>query len=357
MENLFILFFVLFVLLIFLVTYCNPIIIYNKIQMKVSDLYDGTFKSLDGATINFADNQKKSKETILFLNGFMMDRINFFPLASKFRKDHYRIIILDVPGGVFGKSSKEPNLDYSLVGQAKRIKELIAELGLDKIHIVSTSMGSGIAIELNAMVPELVIDNTLIAPFGMPIYNPEPTNLMFYLAKNAHKLTLDDLFTNKNISRVIYAGSNFRMPRPIVAMFSKVFKDNKDVIIKTASSFIYDFNEIKRLVDENEKINKIVSKHGYKGTDETLPLLFRYIQKSSNQNKFQSIAPTLEKIENPILVIWGDKDHIINHKTMDMMKPYIKNGEYLILKNASHAASFLRSKEIYKEMNKTLLNK
>ena len=64
-------------LLIFLFSSCDPVKTYSKMQMNKSDLKEGAFKSSDGAKINFADNKNNSKETLLFINSFMMNRLNF----------------------------------------------------------------------------------------------------------------------------------------------------------------------------------------------------------------------------------------------------------------------------------------
>lgn len=127
--------------LLFLLQSCNfkPIESYTKQSIKQLKLNEKYFQTSDGYRIAYSDNEVKDKPVIVFMHGYMMSRYNFFPLVKKFKKGEFRYILLDIPG--FGKSSKDPNGDYKITSQAKRINELINNLNLTEVHLVGTSMG------------------------------------------------------------------------------------------------------------------------------------------------------------------------------------------------------------------------
>ena len=69
----------------------------------------------------------------------------FEPILDRLAVGH-DVIAIDLPG--FGVSPAEPGLVATVDGYATRVAQLIAELGLDRPHVVGNSMGGGIALEL-----------------------------------------------------------------------------------------------------------------------------------------------------------------------------------------------------------------
>lgn len=64
----------------------------------------------------------------------------------------YTVVAWDAPGC---GDSFDPPPDYGLAGYANCLAELVAELGLERPHVVGLSFGSGLALELFRLHPEL----------------------------------------------------------------------------------------------------------------------------------------------------------------------------------------------------------
>lgn len=72
----------------------------------------------------------------------------------------YEVIALDLLG--CGESDKPLDVDYSINNQAEIIAKFIAELKLEKVHLVAHDIGGGIAQILTVKYPSLIRDVTLI---------------------------------------------------------------------------------------------------------------------------------------------------------------------------------------------------
>ncbi len=91
-------------------------------------------------------------EPLVFIMGLGGPGSGWFFQLNAFRK-HYRVVIFDNRG--VGKSSK-PNEPYTVRTMADDTIGLMDHLGIDKAHIVGTSLGGMIAQELAINYPERV---------------------------------------------------------------------------------------------------------------------------------------------------------------------------------------------------------
>ena len=79
----------------------------------------------------------------------------------------YRVVAPDQIG--FGKSSK-PNIHYSFHRLARHTKDLLAELGIDRVTVVGHSMGGMLATRFALMYPETTERLVLENPIGLEDY-------------------------------------------------------------------------------------------------------------------------------------------------------------------------------------------
>jgi pimeloyl-ACP methyl ester carboxylesterase/membrane protein DedA with SNARE-associated domain len=75
-----------------------------------------------------------------------------------------RAILPDLPG--FG-SSRDPVPDYSVRAHAAYVADLLAELGVERAHVLGFSMGGGVALELSDLAHEQVASLTLLSAIGV----------------------------------------------------------------------------------------------------------------------------------------------------------------------------------------------
>ncbi len=77
-----------------------------------------------------------------------------------FLSDQKRIIVFDLLG--CGESDSPLDVSYSLLEHAKRLRKLLTELGVKRIHLVGHDVGGGIAQIFSVRHPEMMIDLSLL---------------------------------------------------------------------------------------------------------------------------------------------------------------------------------------------------
>lgn len=103
-------------------------------------------------------------DTVLMLHGAAADSSSWVRLAGAL-KGAWPLLIPDLPG--HGRSSADGALGYGIAAQTERIAELLARLGLQRVHVMGNSMGGAIALRLAARHPALVASLTLIGTMGV----------------------------------------------------------------------------------------------------------------------------------------------------------------------------------------------
>ncbi len=237
------------------------------------------------------------EETILFVHGFSSDKESWLRVAGPMT-DSYRVIIPDLPG--FGETPMEQEKDYTIRSQVERVARFMKELGIERHHIMGVSMGGWIsgryAIEYNERVMSLALMDTA----GLP--SPRPSKYRSHLMKT---------------------GDNILIPRTtdeLEVMLSWVFVEPPmipgpvlDYILKKRLSRI-----------DREK------------------LLFQAILDSDQEY----LVNRLDNIKTRTLVLWGEKDRIIDPSTVDVLKTVLVNGEYVIFPDTGHAPLHERDRAV-----------
>jgi triacylglycerol lipase len=103
-------------------------------------------------------------EPLVLVHGIGADKDNFAPIVP-FLRGIGRIVALDLPG--FGDSSKPADADYSIEAQADRLGEFLDSLQLARVHLGGSSMGGSIALGFALRHPERVRSLWLLAPAGV----------------------------------------------------------------------------------------------------------------------------------------------------------------------------------------------
>ena len=102
-------------------------------------------------------------EPLVLIHGFGGDKDNFTRMA-RFLTPHYRVICPDLPG--FGAAGRDLQASYSMTDQVERVRVLLDQLQLPRVHLGGNSMGGFIAAQFAASYPERVISLWLLDPAG-----------------------------------------------------------------------------------------------------------------------------------------------------------------------------------------------
>lgn len=120
----------------------------------------------------YAYSDMGAGECVVLIHGNMSSSVHYAPIVDALAKK-YRVIAPDLRG--FGDSSYVNRFD-SLKELASDVRIMCGLLGITRAHVVGWSAGGGVAMELAAVAPELVMSLSLIegAPHdGFPIYKKD----------------------------------------------------------------------------------------------------------------------------------------------------------------------------------------
>lgn len=105
-----------------------------------------------------------SGEPVVLVHGFAANKDTWLELAPALTA-RYRVIIPDLPG--WGASQRVEGEDYDVRAQAARLRAFINALGLTRVHLVGHSMGGHIAGILASRRNAPVATLTLVATAGV----------------------------------------------------------------------------------------------------------------------------------------------------------------------------------------------
>lgn len=123
---------------------------------------------LDQHRITFLEGGRADGETVVLLHGFGANKENWLFMAGLLAR-RYHLIIPDLAG--FGESHFIASSNYRLATQAERIHRMLSLLKLGPVHIVGNSMGGAIAGIVAARAQDDVLSLTLMNSAGMRGHN------------------------------------------------------------------------------------------------------------------------------------------------------------------------------------------
>jgi len=223
-------------------------------------------------------------EPLVLLHGFGGDKDNFTRVA-RFLTPHYRVIIPDHIG--FGESSHPQDADYSAGVQAARIRTLAKALGITKLHIGGNSMGGHISMMYAALFPDEVNSLWLLDPGG--IWSAPSNGLREIIVKTGENPLLarsEDEFAK--IFAFVMADPPF-IPRPMLNIMA------------------------------HERINNY----------ELEKRIFKEITADSAEKYVTGL-------KTPTLIVFGDKDRVINPATAEVLHKLMPRSEVIIMSGIGH---------------------
>jgi len=234
-------------------------------------------------------------EPLLMVHGFAANKDNWTRFA-KFVTPAYHVVALDLPG--FGDSTCLENASYTIADQAKRLDQFANAVGFKKFHIVGNSMGGHIAGRYTVKFPERVLTLGLFDALGLK--SPVPSEMAQRLAKGE--------------PNPLVAGSVDEFDRLIKFVFFKP---------PEIPSFAK-----KLLVEEAMK------------------------HKASNERIFKQLSAEIGALESDLsrikartLVLWGDRDRVLDVSCVQVLEKGLTNCTTAIMKDCGHLPMIERPQE------------
>jgi len=235
-----------------------------------------TFVTAAGAQIRLLFGGPEGGQPVVFLHG-AGGHTGWMGFLDELSRDH-AVYAPEHPG--FGRSDDPPWLD-AIGDLAYFYLDLFDALGLDRVHLVGTSLGGWIAAELAVRNQTRLASLTLVCAVGIPDTEGKPVDDLFRLS------------TEDNLRR--YYADQERATRRLGDMAN---------------------------VDMN-----LVAKN--RATVQRIAYRPRYHN--------PGLAKWLHRITVPTLLVWGDRDGLVPVRFGEAYRAAIPNSQLVVLENAGHA--------------------
>jgi abhydrolase domain-containing protein 6 len=246
-------------------------------------------------TWHYLEGGPKDADVVLLLHGFGGDKDNWTRF-SRSLTDSYRVIAPDLPG--FGRSARHRDWDYSLPPQLSRVNGFVMALALEKFHVVGNSMGGHLAALYTHQYPEQVLSTALFNNSG--IHFPNESDLQRAWAKGENPLVVDSLEDFDRLIAFVAYKKPF-VPWPAKGVFAQKALDHAE------------FNQL--------------------------------IFESLVGDRLSGLEPILGDIENPVLILWGEYDRVLDVSSISVMRPLLPRASVVIMQDTGHVPMLERPAE------------
>jgi pimeloyl-ACP methyl ester carboxylesterase len=250
---------------------------------------------VDGETWHYLEGGAPDAPVLLLLHGFGGEKEHWTRFSRTLVRD-YRVIAPDLPG--FGDSARHPDWDYSLPAQRHRLEGFVAALDLAPLHIGGNSMGGHLAVLYTHARPEHV--QTLMLLDNSGIDAPMQSEMALAVSRGENPLVVssaDDF--DRLLSFVSYEPPFIPWPTKGV-LAEKAFK--------------------------NAAFN-------------------RYIFQALRGERYGSLEPLLGDLRQPVLIIWGEYDRVLDVSSIDIMRPLLPQAEVIVMPDTGHIPMIERPTE------------
>lgn len=250
---------------------------------------------VDNLEIRYYEGGPDKAQALLLIHGFGADKSNWSRFA-RFLTDRYHVIAVDLPG--FGDSSRPQNISYDVGTQAERLANFMHELGIGRFHVVGNSMGGHIAALLAARHPQEILSVGLFDNAGVTA--PRQSEL------------LQRLSNGEGNPLVLRSVDDFP------ALLDFVFVQQPPLP-----------SRLRHYLAERS-----LERSAFNG------MVFQQLRE-----RYIPLEPELPKITAPTLLLWGDRDRVLDVSSIDVMKPLLQKPAVAILRDCGHVPMIERPEE------------
>ena len=218
---------------------------------------------------------------------------------------------LDLPG--FGRSGPAPGGDYSIAAAARVVAGHIVQSGRGPVHLVGNSMGGAACIMVAATRPDLVRTLTLISPAvpDLRLVRPDADPLMGLL------------LVPGPASNLVERRLSMLPPR-----------------MRVLGTLRLCFADVDRLPPErlDQAVEELTARRGQPWTTTAFTRSLRGLVRHWLAVGPMSAWRELNKIQAPSLVVWGDRDKLVDVRLAPRVARAIPDCRLLVLNDVGHTA-------------------
>lgn len=248
------------------------------------------FMPLMGMRVHYRDEGNRADSTPILLIHGTSSSLNTWDSVVKLLPTNKRVVRLDMPA--FGLTGPSPENKYSYLYYSQFLNAFLEQLQIKQCIIAGNSLGGGIAWHFALDFPQKVTKLILIDASGYPKIN-EKGSLGFKIASIP---VLNNLL---------------------------LYVTPKSLVKKSLETVFVD----QSLITE-ERITRYHELLLAEGNRSAALSIFK--------NKFDQQTNRIKDIQQPTLILFGEKDQLINSDNAYLFQKDIKNSKVVILKNVGH---------------------
>lgn len=247
-----------------------------------------------GQRIHYRDQGKRGDRAIILIHGANASLHTWEPLVKRLGET-YRVVTLDLPG--HGLTGAIPDTDYSAQGMMDAVDVVAAKLGLDHFILGGNSMGGWVAWRYALAQPARVDALLLIDAAGMPLRPGEKRP-----ESNVGFRVLEYPFGRWLATRVT--------PRMLVEQSLRGSVEKQEIV-------------------DDAMIDRYWELLRFPGNRAATVLRAR-------MDREPAVAARVGEIKAPTLILFGDKDRLINPSAAKTFNERIAGSEVVILPGIGH---------------------
>jgi pimeloyl-ACP methyl ester carboxylesterase len=278
---------------VLLSTSCAPMLV--SVALGVERVKADVTVRTDSAGTVFSERKpRQARAALVLLHGFGGSKDHWTPFIDELPDDLW-IIAPDLWG--FGESARVESESYDLYAQSERLTRFLRERGVERYHLVGSSIGAQLAATHALKHPDDVLSLVLMNPLGIRSPVPSPMDELTDGARRPLKIeSVADFDALLSLA--------FVEPPPLPTSVKSYFAD------EAAES--YDF-------------------HCKIGRD-----------------MWRRPAPMIRaatELRPPTLVIWGDGDKIIDPSVVPLWRSVVPGGLVVVMRETGHGPMLERPAE------------
>jgi abhydrolase domain-containing protein 6 len=185
-----------------------------------------------------AASSRAHSDAVLMLHGATADNTTWIRFCGQLKSD-VALYAPDLPG--HGQSVAGLSLSYTIGAQVERIVEMLGALKIARVHIVASSMGAAIALQLAARQPELVASLVLIGAVGV---QAEPGWLQQHIASTGQNPMVEVRSKNDYVAMVRIGMSRPPyMPGFVLSTLARKYQARLPVNVKIGNDIAADLDQ------------------------------------------------------------------------------------------------------------------
>lgn len=247
-----------------------------------------------GQRIHYRDQGQRGGPAIILVHGANASLHTWEPLVERLGPD-YRVVTLDLPG--HGLTGATPDTDYSAEGMMEAVDVVAAKLGLDHFILGGNSMGGWVAWRYALAHPDRVDALLLLDASGMPLRKGEkapPSNIGFRVLEYPFGRWLATQIT----------------PRMLVEESLRGSVEKQEIV-------------------DDAMIDRYWELLRFPGNREATVM-------RAKMDREPAVAARVGEIRAPTLILFGDRDRVINPSAALTFHERIAGSEMLIEKGIGH---------------------